>query len=370
MKKRWLDVAMELLSLPTAPQYEDAVVAWLEDFARRRGIRVRTDRHGNLLMHYRRGRAAARPFVFAAHMDHPGFAAERMTKPGMLLARWRGGVPPKLFPGARVRFFADGAWVKGRVVGSAKKHVMGKPRPTLVRVERAVPPGSVGMWDFGEPTLRGNLLRARGHDDVAGVAAIAAALDEARRTRLRGEFYAFFTRGEEAGMLGAVGASKSRTLSKKWVLVPLETSRELPNARIGDGVVLRVGDLASIFTPSVTALIRAAADGLAKRRKSFRYQRRLMDGGSCESTAYIAYGYDAGGLCLPLGNYHNVDWKRMRLAPEYIDVRDYGCLVELLLELASYRAKPSSGPASRAFWERHFRRFPLRPLGATRTTRR
>ena len=30
-----------------------------------------------------------------------------------------------------------------------------------------------------------------------------------------------------------------------------------------------------------------------------------MDGGSCEATAFGAYGYRATGLCLPLGNWHN-----------------------------------------------------------------
>ena len=31
-----------------------------------------------------------------------------------------------------------------------------------------------------------------------------------------------------------------------------------------------------------------------------------MDGGTCNSTAFAAYNYDSAGICLALGNYHNM----------------------------------------------------------------
>jgi len=356
-RKRWISLAMELLRLPTAPFYEGAVANWLRAFAEKRGMKVRQDEAGNLMIHYRKGRAARRPLVISAHMDHPGFAAARMIGDRVLIAQWRGGVPPALFPGARVRFFSEGAWVRGEVVSSAKKHFMGKPRPTKIVVERPVAPGSVGMWDFGEPKLRGKTLRARGHDDVAGVAAIAAMLDEAKRIGLAADFLAFFTRAEEAGMIGAIAASRSGLLPRDAVLVPLETSRQLPNARVGDGVVIRVGDSSSIFTPWVTAMIMEAARELARQKRDFKFQRRLMDGGICESSMYLAYGYETGGLCLPLGNYHNVNWEKMRLASEYIGTDDFGNLVELLLELARRGVKREGASAAKARWEAHFGRY-------------
>ena len=42
------------------------------------------------------------------------------------------------------------------------------------------------------------------------------------------------------------------------------------------------------------------ATKLSKRRRKFRFQRKLMDAGSCESTAFAAYGYLATGICLAL----------------------------------------------------------------------
>ena len=68
--------------------------------------------------------------------------------------------------------------------------------------------------------------------------------------------------------------------------------------------------------------------------KSFRYQRRLMDGGTCESTAYCTLGYEATGLCLALGNYHNVDVGRKKIGPEYIDLADFDNAVKWFVELA------------------------------------
>jgi endoglucanase len=68
-----------------------------------------------------------------------------------------------------------------------------------------------------------------------------------------------------------------------------------------------------------------------------------MPGGTCEATAFCAYGHEATCLCLPLGNYHNMvdidgvkaGRRPARVGPEYISVADYHGLVELLVHLVS-----------------------------------
>ena len=145
---------------------------------------------------------------------------------------------------------------------------------------------------------------------------------------MRAEAYFLFTRGEEVGFAGALAAARLETIPKKCCVIAVETSSELPSARIGDGPILRVGDKASVFHPAVTAHGQAVANDLAARDKRFVYQRKLMDGGTCESSAYCQYGYEATGLCVALGNYHNMDLKRRRLAPEYVDLHDVANLIK------------------------------------------
>jgi endoglucanase len=149
-----------------------------------------------------------------------------------------------------------------------------------------------------------------------------ALLQRLSKKRLRAETYCLFTRAEEVGFIGAIGAAKSRSVDPSLPIIAIEMSKELPGAQVGGGPILRVGDRMSIFTPEVTAFCGRVAENLARRRK-FGFQRKLMDGGACESTAYVAYGYRATGVCLALGNYHNMDAVRGRIAPEYISLADW-----------------------------------------------
>jgi endoglucanase len=112
---------------------------------------------------------------------------------------------------------------------------------------------------------------------------------------------------------------------------------------MGDGPILRVGDRSSVFTPAATACCRRVAVDLAQRDKSFVFQRKLMDGGTCESSAYAELGYAATGLCVALGNYHNMDVKRKRIAPEYISVSDFENLVKWFVALVKAGGADAEG---------------------------
>jgi hypothetical protein len=77
---------------------------------------------------------------------------------------------------------------------------------------------------------------------------------------------------------------------------------------------------------------------------SFAFRRKRIDGATCESTAYCHFGYDATGLCIAPGNYHNVGRARNRLAPEYLDMTDWEDLIRWFVALATtdlrYDGKP------------------------------
>ncbi len=342
-------ILKDLLTLPTAAFLETAVMEYLEQACRKlAGVKIKYDRYGNLLAHYRHQPRKITPLAFVAHTDHPGFCARKMLDKHTLLAEFRGGVRPEYFAGAKVRFWHEGRWIKGKVQKLTK--IQKSPVPTRppvpkearIEISRPVPPDTLGMWDLPDPVLRGDKVIARGCDDLAGVAAVLTMLQRLSRRKTRGEAYALFTRAEEVGFVGAMGAIRARTIPKRVPIVSIETSSALVNAPIGDGPIVRVGDRAVIYTPQLAAFCGRVAQNIATRRKKFQFQRKLMDGGMCEAAAFGTHGYATVGICLALGNYHNMDTKRQRIASEWVSLRDWQGMVDLFEALVLDPAGPNA----------------------------
>lgn len=311
-----LTLARRVLSLPTAPYHEHQVRAFVIAFCRKLGLRVEQDRAGNVIARYRRGQGGA-PLVFCAHMDHPGFEALGPTR-----AEFLGGVPKEMFAGAGVRFFGtdgpqrveierldDSRWPECKIV-----ELRGG-----TRVRR----GDFGMWDVPAFAVRSGTLHAPAIDDVLSVVVALATLKDLVRRRARTHVWGVFTRAEEVGFHGAIELAKSYRIPRRALVISLEMSRERPWARIGDGPIVRVGDRMTMFDADATYFLQEVA-----RTRTFRTQRCLMDGGSTEATAFAAFGYRTGGLCLPLGNYHNIG-EDGRPCAEYVSVDDLVGLVDL-----------------------------------------
>lgn len=343
---------LDMLSLPTAPFAEGYVIAFiLNRLPRSRFLHVEQDDVGNLLLRYKRGaRRVARPVAFNAHVDHPGFVVAEDAADGCLTARWFGGVEPAYFKNTKVRFYENGRWVRGRIESVSLEKTPGSGRPRRVETVRvsvsgAVSKDAVGMWDLPEPRITGHRVTARGCDDIAGCAAMLASLDRLIAGRKVGEAWFLFTRAEEVGFVGAIAACKNGLLPKRCAVVAVECSSQRVNARLGDGPILRVGDLASTFSPDLTHHCKAIAADLAKKTPAFTYQRKLMDGGTCESTVFCEYGYEATGLCIALGNYHNRDTAREKIAPEFVDLHDWTKMVRwfnaLIDRADEFRGKPT-----------------------------
>ena len=335
-RHKWL---LELTHLPTTSGREQRVVEWVQRWASRRPeLALRKDEAGNLLLTVK-GRKRRAPVIAAAHMDHPGFVVESVDR-RTVRARFMGGVMAAYFPGADVEFFDSN---EGSTSGRVEEHDAATGG-TAIRLSRSVTmlqPGDVGRWRFPARALgiTGGRLRAPACDDLAGVAAALAALDHARRKPDLNHFGVLLTRAEEEGFIGAIAACKLGTIPDGSRLLSIETSRSFPDSPIGGGPVVRVGDFSSIFdhrlTNALTDVVRA---------RKLTHQRKLMAGGSCEATAFGAYGYRAAGLCLPLGNYHNmvdIDGVRAGTAPallgaEEIALSDYDGLVALMLAAARH----------------------------------
>jgi endoglucanase len=297
--------------------------------ARRPDLRFALDSGGNVLI-TQKGRKRAAPVIAVAHMDHPAFVITGV-EPKQASFEFRGGVDPAYFVDAAVEVVSRPDGAKARVEAYDPETQTGTLRITR---SGAIAAGDIAMWRFRPRNPRQGRFLAPACDDLAGCAAALAALDRARRKPALRHFGVLLTRAEEVGFLGALHAAKHQTIPRDARVLSIETSRALPDAPIGAGPIIRTGDRVTVFDADLTNRLTVAA-----REAGLTHQRKLMDGGACEATAFGTYGYATTGLCLALGNWHNrgnlaeVEAGRGPATPalEEISLDDFHGLVDLLL---------------------------------------
>jgi endoglucanase len=352
--EQWL---LELTNLPTAAGRETRVLAWIAAWAsRRKNLALAKDRAGNVFITQRRREASASraPLFITAHLDHPGFVVSGIRR-GEVELEFRGSVHDPYFENARVEIVAARQSAGARLVSlNAKQRPFKRAIAQLDDAGAAVQIGDIARFAFdrasGEvPRIEDGLLHSYACDDLAAVAAALAAMDLLRMRAGMSHVGLLFTRAEEVGFVGALAACKARSIPKRARLICLENSRSFTESPIGDGPIVRVGDRMSVFEPSLTNDISLLVAEHQKKHPRFRYQRKLMPGGTCEATAFSAFGYRSTCLCLPLGNYHNmIDIDRVqagerpaRLGPEFVSIADFHGLIELLVLCAEGLESPT-----------------------------
>lgn len=335
---------MEFTSLPTAAGHEGAVISRVQEWVKaRRHLEVIRDTAGNIIIARKDFNRACRenaPLFITAHLDHPAFvvisAKEREVK-----LEFRGGVHDPYFKNAVIEIFTTdlSRSFMARVVSLDSKS---KPFKTvLARLPNhaRLKPGGLGRWRLPIASIKGGIARTYACDDLASVTAALCAYDKISRDTKLAHTALLFTRAEEVGFVGAIGAARGGSFPKNSRLICLECSRSFPHdSPVGAGPIVRVGDRLSVFTAELTNTVSSIANSHQKNNPAFRFQRKLMAGGVCEATAFASYGISATCLCLPLGNYHNMaevdgvlsGTRKARILPEYISVSDFHGLIELL----------------------------------------
>ena len=287
-EKELLNVVRALMEQPTAPFHEeavrDAIVAQLRECPH---VKIEHDAYGNMIARYRRGTRARARWAFAAHMDHPGWMRAE-----------------------------NGAW---RFLGSVAEPFLVNPRKREF--------GDFAMWDLPAFELKDGQIHSRACDDLLGCAEIICLFRELEAAKADVHCLGVFTRAEEVGFWGAIQLARAGTLPKSITVFSLETSTPRGGAEIGRGPIVRVGDRLSIFDSRETARLMniAAANKIP-------VQRCLLDGGSCEASAYQLYGYRSVAASIALGNYHNCA-PDGTIQCEYVSLEDYANMVRLCLAL-------------------------------------
>lgn len=331
-----IDFLTRFCSIPTAPFREHLVMGAVDTFVKKyRALQVSRDEFGNTIIIRPGKQKSKKPrLIFVAHLDHPGFVAMEMVGERELKADFRGGVFAKFVMGARVKFFDAGREITAKVI-DVTPDADGRADFATLRVSEPVQKDSIGMFDVGEGRVVGSRFHCRCCDDLAGAAAALMLLHELAAKPAKSDVGVLLTRGEEQGFIGAIASVQHPKLLKASDhLISIECSAEQPVAQQGKGVVLRVGDRTSIFDSAFSRFIFNIADGMKQKDKTFKYQRALMPGGTCEATVFDAWGYTSAAICVALGNYHNMDKLRERIAAEHVHLDDWKNMVRLFVEIA------------------------------------
>lgn len=330
MKTQSFGLLEQLLAIPTMSFHEEGVATFVKWYAMGLDLSVKEDRYGNLLVYSGKQPGGV---AFTAHMDHPGFEVISSRNGESTVALW-GKVDPKIFAGSKAVVYSDSGTHSvriGRMI-AGKKH-RGHPVFKL-RSKIKLSKGDFGHFDVPPMRVAGDLIHTRAADNLMGVASILDMFTRLGRAKSRFRATGLFTRGEEAGFLGAFAAMETKLIDRENPLIVLEcSSASHAKVVIGDGPVVRVGDWQSSYDPTIDRWITDVAQSMdGGCGGGFRYQREILTGGRCEACVYIASGYRTGGIALPLGNYHNHG--KAGPAAEYVSISDYDRMVNLMCTLA------------------------------------
>jgi len=346
--EQWLT---KVTALPTAAGREQRIIDWVEAWVRRRkGVKLQRDRWGNLLLK-RESVTQRSPIVLEAHMDHPAFVVTETSEEGKIVAQFRGGVAESYFQGAPVWLHRkNGERVAGKVVaykaGPTNGDTLPANRAEIALEEAAtVEVGEVITWRTDGPHVdrRADRFISPVCDNLASVVAALCAFDELRDVRT--DVRLLLSRAEEVGFIGAIAAARSGSIPKRSRVIVLENSKSFAESPIGGGPIVRVGDRTSTFDPDLTYRIGRVAAMVEEAEAGFVWQRKLMPGGTCNASAYQAHGFAASCVCLPLGNYHNMNEESGAIDAETISVQDFHRLVTLLKAIGRHLDDEETAPA-------------------------
>ena len=339
---RLLQLLEATARLPTAPFHEGEVMAHVEAWAEASGMVTTRDSFGNVRVESSPGAAPA--VVFAAHMDHPGFEIAA-TDGALVEAKWMGGVEPDYFPGAKVRVFSQPP-TTGVCVRTELHPERRRVDTMFLDLEGEVRVGDAGSWNVPEWHLEGAMVHTHAADGLAGCAAVLAALTTLATDGVPA--LGLFTRAEEVGFVGALGALAEEALPAEAPVLSVEASKAVGAVRQGVGPVLRVGDKQGVFNAGLCRLLLDVASSIHARHSDFQWQRALMDGGTSEATPYSLHGLRSAGITLPLGNDHNRSEDGRALRAETVHLGDFFGAVVLMVETARRLADTEGDAAGRA----------------------
>ncbi len=336
-KVSFIDIIRSIVKQPTAPFCEGYVKSSIYRFIDNYPLlKYSEDQYGNILIKYD-GNTSSKVHrtIFTAHLDHPGFRWEKKIDLNKSIYGVYGGINKNLLMNHPVLVYNPAYTTKK---SSNKGHIrrIFEPRNSRIKVEIDFETDqkleylkqSFCCLDVTPWRVYGHRLHARSCDDLVGVGVALSTIAGLSITKAQVKAGVLLTRAEEVGFAGMLGALKDNYLSKKDLYLNIECSSIRAGATLGAGPIVRVGDRIKIFNPNLTSALTNCAKYLQNMNSDFSFQRKLMDGGACEATPLVNFGYKTGAVAIPLDNYHNDGVNKLKA--EIVDLRDVQNLITLL----------------------------------------
>ncbi len=322
--ERALEILEILSKSPSVAFYEVLVAKSIKNILNDSKIVFIEDEFGNIIVELKGSNPEIPPIAFVAHMDHPGFEIESISGEKVMAAPL-GGVPNSAISKGAQCFVLNESHERVSCVLTPTED----PSLRLVNVSGAdnLEVGLPVFFDLEDFSVDEEFIYMRALDDLAGCAAIITALENVINSPLENSVYGVFTRAEEVGLIGARLLAQSNLLPLNTFVVSVETSSVIPGVTQNKGPVIRTGDASYTFDAQAEQILLMSRDLISKEDSSFKSQRHLMDAGSCEASAFMAYGYKATGIAFPLNNWHNASTEikdpNSNITSESIGISDF-----------------------------------------------
>lgn len=289
----------ELCGLPGVSGNEAAVADYIKNkLSGMGGVKYKTDRLGNILVHKSGAENARTRLMLSAHMDEVGLIITNVGDTGFLKFTSVGGIDPRVVLGRRVKVGKSG--VMG-IIGTKAVHLQKaeerKEAPgfdsLLIDIGAAsrdealkyVNPGDTAVFDSKFVRFGDGFVKSKAIDDRIGCAILLEILSKPQSYDIE----AAFTVQEEVGLRGARAAAFS-VAPQASIVVEATTAADLPGVPdekkvcfLGKGPVISFMDGRTIYSKDLfdTAFETAKKEGIP-----------------CQPKLAVAGGNDAGAIHL------------------------------------------------------------------------
>ncbi|MDD3236018.1 MAG: M42 family metallopeptidase [Candidatus Cloacimonetes bacterium] len=206
----------DLLEVPSPSGYEAPAQAITRAFLKGSCDDISSDINGNLIA-YKKGSGNYK-IMIVGHADEIGFMINYIDESGYVYIKTLGGFDVNLLPGLRVNIYHDGNVVRG-IIGKKPIHMMrGSDDTPKLKIEdlwidigakdkedalKRVSIGDIITYSSQIEQLTDDLIVSKATDNKVGVYIAAAVMQELAKKKIKANYYAVASVGEETTMKGS-----------------------------------------------------------------------------------------------------------------------------------------------------------------------